>query len=309
MNAENAIYGAAGLKNALSGTLSFNAKLSLNGYAQNQNDMMKSLSGSTDFKIINGEFGNIGRFENMLFAQNIISNGVMGALVSPIANMPVVKNSAEFKSISGDMSFSNGRAQIKSIKTSGPSMSYFITGQYNLINTSANLTILGRLGADVVAALGPIGELSVSRLTSYIPKFGNLTGNLINAMTTDPKTENTAEIPPLSNGSRNYKDFKITFNGGIESKSSVKSFKWLSVCDTSEIENGSLKEQLEASRQNMQQLRKEQIEDVKQSVEDVKNSAKQTAEELKNQLQNTKDSINGLKNLFKNPAEETEVHN
>ena len=188
-------------------------------------------------------------------------------------------------------------------------MSYFITGQYNLINTSANLTILGRLGADVVAALGPIGELSVSRLTSYIPKFGNLTGNLINATTTDPKTENTAEIPPLSNGSRNYKDFKITFNGGIESKSSVKSFKWLSVCDTSEIENGSLKEQLEASRQNMQQLRKEQIEDVKQSVEDVKNSAKQTAEELKNQLQNTKDSINGLKNLFKNPAEETEVHN
>ena len=309
MNAENAIYGAAGLKNALSGTLSFNAKLSLNGYAQNQNDMMKSLSGSTDFKIINGEFGNIGRFENMLFAQNIISNGVMGALVSPIANMPVVKNSAEFKSISGDMSFSNGWAQIKSIKTSGPSMSYFITGQYNLINTSANLTILGRLGADVVAALGPIGELSVSRLTSYIPKFGNLTGNLINAMTTDPKTENTAEIPALSNGSRNYKDFKITFNGGIESKSSVKSFKWLSVCDTSEIENGSLKEQLEASRQNMQQLRKEQIEDVKQSVEDVKNSAKQTAEELKNQLQNTKDSINGLKNLFKNPAEETEVHN
>lgn len=309
LNAENAIYGAAGLKNALSGTLSFNAKLSLNGYAQNQNDMMKSLSGNTDFKIINGEFGNIGRFENMLFAQNIISNGVMGALVSPIANMPVVKNSAEFKSISGDMSFSNGWAKIKSIKTSGPSMAYFITGQYNLINTSANLIILGRLGADVVAALGPIGELSVSRLTSYIPKFGNLTGNIINAMTTDPKTENTAEIPALSNGSRNYKDFKVTFNGGIESKSSVKSFKWLSVCDTSEIENGSLKEQLEASRQNMQQLRKEQIEDVKQSVEDVKNSAKQTAEELKIQLQNTKDSLNGLKNLFKNPAEETEVHN
>lgn len=309
LNAENAIYGAAGLKNALSGTLSFNAKLSLNGYAQNQNDMMKSLSGNTDFKIINGEFGNIGRFENMLFAQNIISNGVMGALVSPIANMPVVKNSAEFKSISGDMSFSNGWAKIKSIKTSGPSMAYFITGQYNLINTSANLIILGRLGADVVAALGPIGELTVSRLTSYIPKFGNLTGNIINAMTTDPKTENTAEIPALSNGSRNYKDFKVTFNGGIESKSSVKSFKWLSVCDTSEIENGSLKEQLEASRQNMQQLRKKQIEDVKQSVEDVKNSAKQTAEELKIQLQNTKDSLNGLKNLFKNPAEETEVHN
>ena len=227
----------------------------------------------------------------------------MAALVAPVANMPVVKSAADFKTITGDMSFSNGWAEIKSIKTSGPSMAYYITGRYNLVNASANLTILGRLGADVVAALGPIGELSVSKLTSYIPKFGTLTGNLINAMTTNPNTEKTEEIPALSNGSVNYKDFKVSFNGGIESKSSVKSFKWLSVCDTSQIEGGSLKDQLEASKQNMQQLRKEQIEDVKQSVEEVKNTAKQTAEDLKNQIQNTKDSLNELKNLFKKPSE------
>ena len=303
MHAATAIEGAAGLKNALSGTLGFNAKIGLNAFAPNQNDMMKSLTGIVDFNVADGEFGNIGRLENLLFAQNIISNGVMAALVAPVANMPVVKSAADFKTITGDMSFSNGWAEIKSIKTSGPSMAYYITGRYNLVNASANLTILGRLGADVVAALGPIGELSVSKLTSYIPKFGTLTGNLINAMTTNPNTEKTEEIPALSNGSVNYKDFKVSFNGGIESKSSVKSFKWLSVCDTSQIEGGSLKDQLEASKQNMQQLRKEQIEDVKQSVEEVKNTAKQTAEDLKNQIQNTKDSLNELKNLFKKPSE------
>ncbi len=303
MHAVNAIEGAAGLKNALSGTLGFNARIGLNAFAPNQSDMMKSLTGTVDFNVADGEFGNIGRLENLLFAQNIISNGVMAALVAPVANMPVVKSAADFKTITGDMSFSNGWAEIKSIKTSGPSMAYYITGRYNLVNASANLTILGRLGADVVAALGPIGELSVSKLTSYIPKFGTLTGNLINAMTTNPNTEKIEEIPALSNGSVNYKDFKVSFNGGIESKSSVKSFKWLSVCDTSQIEGGSLKDQLEASRQNMQQLRKEQIEDVKQSVEEVKNTAKQTAEDLKNQIQNTKDSLNELKNLFKKPSE------
>lgn len=304
LNAVNAIEGAAGLKNALSGTLAFNAKIGLNGFAANQNAMMQSMTGNVDFKITDGTFGNIGRLENLLFAQNIVSNGVMGALISPIANMPVVKNSANFKSITGDMSFNNGWAQIKSIKSTGPSMAYYITGRYNLINTTANLVILGRLGADVVAALGPIGDLSVSKLTAFIPKFGSLTGNLINAMTTDPKGEKISEIPDLSNGSKNYKDFKVNFNGGIESKTSIKYFKWLSVCDTSGIEGGSFKDQLDASRQNMQQLRKEQLEDVKQSVEDVKNSAKQTAEDLKNQLQNTKDSLNELKNIFKKPAEE-----
>lgn len=304
MNAVNAIEAAAGLKNALSGTLAFNAKIGLNAFAPNENAMMQSMTGNVDFKITDGTFGNIGRIENLLFAENIISNGVMAALLSPIANMPVVKNSADFKSITGDMSFNKGWAQIKYIKTTGPAMAYYITGRYNLINTSANLIILGRLGADVVAALGPIGDLSVTKLTAFIPKFGALTGNIINAMTSDPKNEKTSEIPALSNGSKNYKDFKVNFNGGIESKSSIKSFKWLSVCDTSGIEGGSFKDQLDASRQNMQQLRKEQIEDVKQSVEDVKNSAKQTAEDLKNQLQNTKDSLNELKNIFKKPAEE-----
>lgn len=304
MNAVNAIEGAAGLKNALSGTLGFNAKIGLNGFAPNQNAMMQSMTGNVDFKITDGTFANIGRLENLLFAENIVSNGVMAALISPITNMPVVKNSADFKSITGDMSFSKGWAQIKYIKTTGPSMAYYITGRYNLINTTANLVILGRLGADVVAALGPIGDLSVSKLTAFIPKFGALTANLINAMTSDPKNEKTSEIPALSNGSKNYKDFKVNFNGGIESKSSIKSFKWLSVCDTSSIEGGSLKDQLNASKQNMQQLRKEQLEDVKQGVEDVKNSAKQTAEDLKNQLQNTKDSLNELKNIFKKPADE-----
>lgn len=301
MNAEKAIAGAAGLKNALSGTLGFNAKLTLNGYAPSQNAMMQSIKGNITFDIKKGTLGNIGRLENMLLAENLMSNGIIAAALTPITNMPVVKNTAIYESITGDMSLNNGWAEIKSIKTSGPSMASFIYGKYNLINTTANLTILGRLGADVVAALGPVGELSVSKLTSYIPKFGTLTGNMINALTTNPKGERTSEIPALSNGSTNYKDFKAVFNGGIESKNSVKSFKWLSVCDTSQIEGGSLKEQLQQSSNALNQLRTEKKEAVQKNIEEVKNTAKQTAEEIKNQVQNTKDSINELKNLFKKP--------
>ncbi len=301
MNAEKAIAGAAGLKNALSGTLGFNAKLTLNGYAPSQNAMMQSIKGDINFDIKKGTLGNIGRLENMLLAENLMSNGIIAAALTPITNMPVVKNTAIYESITGDMSLNNGWAEIKSIKTSGPSMASFIYGKYNLINASANLTILGRLGADVVAALGPVGELSVSKLTSYIPKFGTLTGNMINALTTNPKGERTSEIPALSNGSTNYKDFKAVFNGGIESKNSVKSFKWLSVCDTSQIEGGSLKEQLQQSSNALNQLRTEKKEAVQKNIEEVKNTAKQTAEEIKNQVQNTKDSINELKNLFKKP--------
>lgn len=302
MNAEKAIAGAAGLKNALSGTLGFNAKVSLNGYAPSEAAMMKSLKGNVDFDIQNGTFGNIGRLENLLYAQNITANAIMRTALAPVAAMPVIQNTAHFKSITGDLSFNNGWASLKSIKSGGPSMSAFIYGQYNLLNASANVTILGRLGAEVVKVLGPVGELSVDKLTAFIPKFGAATAKIINTMTTNPNGERTAEIPALTSGNTNYKDFKVSFNGGVESKSSVKSFKWLSVCDTSGIEGGSLKEQLQQGQNAVNQIRQQKKEEIQKSVENVRETAKQTSEDIKNQIQNTKDSINELKNLFKKPA-------
>lgn len=305
MNAQDAIAGAAGLKNALSGTLGFNAKVNLNGFAPNEAAMMKSLSGSANFSIKDGTLGNIGRLENLLYAQNIVANGIMAAALTPIVNMPVVKSTANFKSIAGNMTFNNGWANLKSVKTSGPSMSTYIYGKYNLLNASANVIILGRLGADVVKVLGPVGELSVNKLTSYIPKFGAMTGKIINAMTTNPNGEKISEIPALSGGNTNYKDFKVNFNGGVESRSSVKSFKWLSVCDTSAIEGGTFKDQLKQSQNTIKQLQQQQRADIKKSVENVKDTAKQTTEDVKKQIQHTKDSFNEVKNLFKKPTTQT----
>lgn len=150
-------------------------------------------------------------------------------------------------------------------------MAYYITGRYNLLNGTTNVVVLGRLDEKVVTVLGPLGDLSVDKLTSYIPKFGALTAVLIDSMTTDPEKENTANIPALSTGSTSYKDFKVEFNGGLDSTSSVKSFKWLSHCDTSAI-------------------------DVNSDFENAKEAIKNTVEDTKQQLLDAKE---GLKNLFK----------
>lgn len=283
MNAEKAIEGAAGIKNALSGKLGFTANVKLQGVEYN--DMMKSLTGKVTFDIADGTFGNIGRLETFLNAQNILSNRIMSAALGSITKLPVVASTAQFKSINGDMTFNNGWANLRSIKTSGPAMAYYITGRYNLLNGTANVIILGRLSYDVVALLGPIGDLSVEKLTSFIPKFGDLTAAVIRTMTTDPRKENTANIPALSSGKKDYRDFKVEFNGGIESRSSVKSFKWLSAVDTSEIEKV----------------------DVKQSIKDTTNAIKdahnQNVQDIKNTIQDTKDQFNNakedIKNLFK----------
>ena len=302
MSAVNAIDAAAGISNALSGTLGFTAKLKLNAFASDFNAMMKSVSGDVTFDVKDGHYANIGRLDNLLLAQNLAANAILKAALAPVRNMPVVQNTSNFKTINGSLSLQNGIAKLKSVKSAGPSLAYFVTGQYNLLSGYTNVVILGRLGADVVKALGPLGELSVSKLTSYIPKFGTQTASILSALTSDPKSENTDQIPGLSTGDNNTKDFKVVFTGNVTSASSIKSFKWLSTCDTSAITGGSLKEQLKTTTEALKTNHKNNVEAVKQNVEDVKEAAKNTVDNVKDKIQKTKDSIQELKNLFKKPA-------
>ena len=72
LDAEQSIDGAAGIKNALTGSLDFNTDLTLT--VLEYNEMMKSMKGKLDFNINKGAFGTIGRFEGFLGAANITQN-------------------------------------------------------------------------------------------------------------------------------------------------------------------------------------------------------------------------------------------
>ena len=296
MNAEAAIAGAAGIKNALTGKLNFKANVTTKG--ETDVLMMKNLKGSASFDISDGVLGNIGRFDNMLLAQNIMSNPVLKAGISSIRTLPVIKDTANFKTINGSLKFNNGWADLAPIKTAGPSMAYYITGKYNLLNGTANVVILGRISAEVVKVLGPLGDMSLSKLTSFIPGIGSATARIVQAITTNPYGERVSEIPKLTSGNSNYKDFKIQFNGGVESSSSVKSFRWLSVCDTSELGSYKIKDQIEAAKNAMQEVKNKQIEAYNKQMAEQRKQAQEANQELKN-------AAEGLKNLFKSQTKPT----
>ena len=295
LNADKAIYGAAGIKNALSGTLGFDTKLSL--VAADYDEMMKSLKGNLNFTVKNGSFGEVGRLDKYLQANNIMTNVLLKSTITSIQNSIKVMDTAKFDYLEGKMTFKNGWADINPIKSSGRLLAYYITGRYNLLNGTTNVVVLGRMDAQLVAKLGPLGQLSANKLLSYIPKFGTATAKVVEALTTNPKGENTEAIPALTSGSTSYEDFKVVFNGGLESKSSVKSFKWLTTVDMSAIENKTLKD-------SVRDIKSSVGKDVTNTVNSTVNSVKDVVSSSKEQWNTTKEDWNATKNQFKNSTEE-----
>ena len=298
MDAEKAIAGSAGVKNALSGTLDFDTKMNLVAYPD-YDKMMRSIKGNLSFKIAKGAFGNIGRIEKFFYAPNIIKNSILKNTVSTLSNLTGIKSSAEFAFLSGSMTFSNGWANISEIKSTGASISYFVSGKYNLINGTANVIILGRLNNSIVKLLGPLGELSADKILSYIPVLGNATKVLAETLTADPDKERVSEIPELTDTSSGHKAFKVDYNGGLESTSSVKSFKWLSKSDTSELEQKSLTETLKSITPSV----KTDMNNTVTGVKDVVSTGKETVKTTVTDVQNT---VTDIKNLFKSVKSITE---
>lgn len=284
MNALKAIEGAAGIKNALTGTLSFNSDINFKGVEYN--DMMKSLKGNADFEIKNGVLANLGGLKTLLMAQNIVNNAILKQAADKVSTLSVVQQTSEFNYIKGNLSFNNGYAKLDEILMQGPKMAYYITGKFNLITGSIDAVILGRLSGDVVSVLGNIGNLASNKITSLIPGLGSLTSSIAKIMNESPKNVNISKIPELSVQSENNKEFKAVFQGGANSGSPVKSFKWINEIDTSSIEPTN------AAATNSQNVK----ENIKQNVDNALNSVKTN---FSTGVTTSKDAINNTKEQAK----------
>lgn len=296
MNAEKAIEGATGIKKALTGTLGFDTRLKLT--VLDYDAMIKSMTGDLNFDIKKGSFGTIGRFEGLLGASNIVSNYLLKNTVASITNATGLATTALFDTLDGKMTFSNGWANLNPIKSAGPSLCYYVTGKYNLLNGSTNVVVLGKLDAPMVAKLGVVGQLTASNIV------GDKAANILNILTTPPQGEKTDLIPALTNGSTNYQDFKVNFNGGIESKSSIKSFKWLSTADMTNYDTQTIKETAKSIKESLNKDINTTKEDWNNTVEQKKKEIENAKTEFNKTKTDIKNSVDEIKNLWKSVKEQ-----
>ena len=289
MDAEAAIEGAAGIKKALTGTLGFDTNLTLT--VLEYNAMIKSMKGNLSFDVKKGAFGSIGRFEGFLGAANITQNYFLKNTVNALSDAAGLATTAQFDLLDGRMTFSDGWANLNPIKSAGQSLCYYITGRYNIVNGTTNVNILGRLDAPMVAKLGALGSLDMSDI------IGDKAASVLKILTSNPQGEKTELIPALTNGSTNSQEFKVSFNGGVDSKNSVKSFKWLKNADMTNLQKQTAKDVVnsvkEAYKTDINTTKEEwnnAVEAEKKKIEDAKNQINTTKEDFKNLWKSIKDT-------------------
>lgn len=295
MDAESAIEGASGIKKALTGTLGFDTNLTL--VVQEYNAMIKSMKGDLSFDIKKGAFGSIGRFEGFLGAANITQNYFLKNTVNALSNAAGLATTAQFDVLEGKMSFSDGWANLNPVKSAGPSLCYYITGKYNLVNGTTNVNILGRLDAPMVAKLGVLGSLDMSDI------LGTKAANVLKILTSNPQGEKTELIPNLTNKSTNYQDFKVVFNGGVDSKSSIKTFKWLKNADMTNLKPQTVKDVVDS----VKDAYKTDINQTKEEFNNRVEAEKKKIEDAKNQINTTKEDFKNLWNSVKNSTKNTKA--
>ena len=279
LNANDAIYATVLIKDQVKGTLDFNANLNLRGV--DFNTQMKTLKGNADFFIKNGQLGDFGTFEHFLYAQNLSGISLFKSNLANTLRTIAPKNSGEFDYLKGNVSFSNGWMSLDHVSSSGKNMSLFIDGKMNLLNNDSNIELLGCVSNEIASSLGPLNDMSVSKLIANVGKFGTTMSGLLNSYNQSASVDLINKIPKLTPESDNSKYFKVKINGNIQSPTSVKYFKWLmtksdenqaqSVLSTLGI-NVKFKTQEEVKTQ-LEQSKQQVINETSQKAKEVINKA------------------------------------
>lgn len=288
MNADKTVTACAAMKNTISGTLGFNADLSLRGATYEE--QMKTLKGKADFTITNGQFGSLGRFETFLKADNLASIAFISTATGSLINKISPHNTAEFANLNGVVSFNGGNMNISPITSTGKNMSLYITGNMNLLNNNANMLVLGRISNEITSLLGPLNQLNpVNILKTKNSTWAAVTLNILDTLNQAATPSEMNKIPKLTPAQENAttSKFIVKINGNIEKpQSAIKSFRWLS--SQSELNEA------------------EKVINPVTTVKDVINTLPKTKEETVNTLKEA--GKNALKNfgkqLFAPPSEE-----
>lgn len=207
------------LKNQISGNL--NGRLNVETKGTDETKRLQNLTGVASFDVQNGRMPKLGSIEYLLRAGNTLKSGVTGLSVNSIISILTPINTGNFSSIKGNFVINKGIIDDLQIYSKGENLNIYIKGSYDIVESNANIRVLGRLSKKINNLLGPVGNASLNSLFGLLPGISE--SDIDNAKI----VKDINKIPGVEISRDDYRIFTAKIEGDINSENSVKSFQWV----------------------------------------------------------------------------------
>lgn len=238
INIEKALLDAAGMKDALSGTAEFIAKLRIDGNAKTQTEQIKGIEGEISFIAKNGHFGPFGKLENMILAENIRESQFFQSALGGVINKISTIDTAHFEELKGKLFLKDGICNIEHITSKGNVMNLHILGKFDVIKNYADMKVRVKITSIISNLLGPISAINPVNLVNSAASMNVVTAKAFSLFCETVPENEFKVLPEFSN---KYVDNSATkFQLGVRGDAAkplklIKSFKWLAT--KSDVEN------------------------------------------------------------------------
>ena len=231
INVAKAMLDAAGMKDMLSGTAKFDAKLSIDGAAKTPQEQMKGINGDINFTITNGQFGPFGKIENLIIAENIRESQFFQTALGGIINSLTSIDTTHFSELIGHLNMDGGICHIDPITSLGNVLTLHIFGDFDLIQNYADMKVRAKMSSIISKVLGPLNAINPINLMNSAASMNIVTAKAFSLFCEVVPESELATLPAFEN---DYVDsgaakFQLKVRGdAAKPLTLVKSFKWLS---------------------------------------------------------------------------------
>ena len=228
LDVEQTLADAAAIKDTLTGTMDFNADISLKGTTYEE--QMKTLKGDVSFTMKDGSLGPFAKLENLVAADNLKSIALLNSIVG--SALKSTYDTSKYNTLKGYLIFNNGVAQINPITSVGDYMSAYIFGNFDILKNTADMKLRGVLSSSVSSSLGQLSQLNPINIIKNSSELNIILGqfmlNTCEAVTSDE----LGQIPALDKESTdaNNLKFQVVIRGDAAQPAKlIRSFKWLAL--------------------------------------------------------------------------------
>ena len=229
---EKALLTLANMKDTIAGTASFKTDITMNAAAPNQTEQMRSLYGTVDFNIIDGQLGPFGKIENLILAENIRESKFFQTALGGVINAFATIESSHFQNLDGHLEFANGVVNINPITTIGKVLCVHIAGAFDLIENTADMKLRARMGSQFSNLLGPLAALNPINLVKVTPGLNVMAAQAFQFFCESVTQAEMDALPDFVDefSKLSTTKFQVVIRGDVAKPLTlIKSFKWLAL--------------------------------------------------------------------------------